>query len=193
MANTQPYSLLVGVGTLYVAPANEAMPALTATPAGNWRSMGETDDGVTVSKTRNIEKFSSDQRTGNVKAVQTEEAVVIETNLQESTLENLVDVVNGTVTVTAAGSGTIGKKSMGLHSGANVEEFAFLFRGTSPYGNFPAQFYLPRGFFDDDVEMEYKKDEKTLIPVKFEALEDLNAATEAERFGVYEAQHQAAL
>src|SRR5688500_19116369 len=130
MANGQPYSLLVGVGTLYIGPVNEPKPALTAVPAGNWRSLGETDDGVTASKTRNREKFSSDQRTGNVKAVQTEESLVIETNLQDSTLENLADVIGGTVTVTAPGSGTIGTKKTGMDNGSTVREFAFLYRGT---------------------------------------------------------------
>lgn len=181
--SSQPYQILVGVGTLYIAPANTAMPALTATPSGSWRSLGETEDGVTVSKTQSIEAFSSDQRTGNVKAVRTEEGVMIETNLKESTLENLADVVNGTITDTAPGAGTIGTRRLYLHKGADVAEYALLFRGDSPYGDFPGQFYVPRGYMDDDIEMEFKKDENTLIPVKFMALEDLNAATEDERFG----------
>jgi hypothetical protein len=192
MSNTQPYEILVGVGTLYVAPANTAKTALTATPSGSWRLLGDTDGGVKVTKTRNREAFSADQHTGKLKAVQTEEGITIETNLQESTLENLADVINGTVTDTAPGVGTIGTRSVKMYSGSDVTEFAFLFRGKSPYGNYPAQFYLPRGYFDDDVEHEFTKDGLTLIPVKFEALEDLNAATEADRFGIYEAQDAAA-
>ena len=112
--NTQPYSLLVGVGALYIAPVSTSRPALTASPSGSWRSLGETDDGVTVRKSQNIEKFSSDQRTGNVKAVRTEEGLEVETNLQENTLENLADVIGATVTDTAEGSGTIGTRSIGL-------------------------------------------------------------------------------
>jgi len=189
----QPYELLTGVGTIYVAPAGEAMPALDATPAGNWVSCGETDDGVTVRKTQNIETFSSDQRTGKKKAIRTEEGVEVETSLQEGTLENLANVTNGTVSVTAPGVGTIGKKSMNLHAGAEVTEFAILFRGKSPYGNYPGQYYVPRGYMDDDVEQEYKKDGVALIPMKFMALEDLDAATEDERFGVVEYQNAAAL
>lgn len=190
---TEPYEILVGVGTIYVAPAGTAMPALTAAPSGTWVSLGETEGGVTVRKTQNIETFSSDQRTGKVKAVRTEEGVEIETNAHENTLENLANVINGTVTDTAAGSGTIGKRSLKLHSGAEVTEYAVLYRGDSPYGNYPGQYYVPRGYFDDDVEMEYTKDGKTLIPFKFIALEDLDAATEADRFGVVEYQDAAAL
>lgn len=189
----QPYAILVGVGQLYVAPVGTAAPALTVTPSSPWVSLGETDDGVKLSKTRNREAFTSDQRTGKVKVVQTEEGITLETNLHESTLENLASVMGGTVSVTAPGSGTIGKKTLKLYGGATVAEYAFLFRGNSPYGNWPGQFYLPRGYMDDDVEMEFKKDEKTLIPVKFEALEDLNASTESDRFGYAEYQHAAAL
>jgi hypothetical protein len=191
--NGTPYDLLVGAGTLYIAPAGTAMPALTATPSGSWRDLGETDGGVKIAKRQSIEAFGSDQRTGNVKAVRTEEGLRVETNLQKSTLENLADVLNGTVTTVAAGSGTIGTKTMGMYSGPGVSEFAFLFRSNSPYGNWSAQYYVPRGYFDGDVEREFIKDGKTLVPVAFEALEDLNAATDAERFGKYQAQSAAAL
>jgi hypothetical protein len=190
--STQPYEILVGVGRLYVAAAGTAKPVLDATPGAGWTDLGETDDGVKVTKTQNIETFTTDQRTGKVKAVRTKEGLTIETNLTAVTLENLAKAINGTVTDIAPGSGTIGYRSLMLHAGATVQEFALLFRGSSPYGNYPAQFYVPRAYISDDIEMEYKRDDKTLIPVKFEALESLTAA-EGEQFGVYEAQDAAAL
>jgi len=191
--SSEPYEILVGVGTLYVAAAGTAAPAVNAAPGGSWTSLGETDGGVKVKKTQNIEAFSSDQRTGNVKAVRTEEGVEVEVNLHEATLENLADVIGGTVTDTAPGAGTIGTRALKLHAGSDVTEYALLFRGDSPYGNFPGQFYVPRGYMDDDVEMEFTKDGKTLIPVKFIALEDLDAATEGDRFGVATYQDAAAV
>jgi|GEM_PF-2102958 hypothetical protein len=183
--NTTPYALLVGTGTLYIGAASLAAPAVNAAPGTGWTALGETDGGVKINKTQNIEAFGSDQRTGKVKAVRTEEGITIETNLQESTLENLANVIGGTVTDTAPGSGTIGIRTLKPHAGAIVTEYALLFRGVSAYGDFPAQYYVPRGYFGDDVEMEFTKDGKTLIPVKFEALEDLTAATESERFGLF--------
>jgi hypothetical protein len=187
-----PYEILVGVGRLYIAPAGEAKPALGATPGGNWVDLGETEGGVKVNKTQNIETFSSDQRTGKIKAKRTEEGLTIETNLHEITLENLANVIGGTVTDTAPGAATIGYRSLPLYTGAEVEEYALLFRGDSAYGDFPGQYYVPRGFMDDDVETEYTKDGKTLIPVKFEALEDLDAVDAEDRFGVFEHQDAAA-
>jgi hypothetical protein len=81
-----------------------------------------------------------------------------------------------------------------LHNGATVTQYALLFRGYSPYGAaFVGQFYVPYGYMDDDIEMEFVKDGETLIPVKFEALEDPNAATEADRFGQVDYQTAVAL
>jgi hypothetical protein len=190
---TQPYQILVGVGTLYIAPAGTAKPALTATPTGSWRSLGLTKEGVKVTKTSKVETFTPDQRTGKVKARRTEEGMTIETQLMENTLENLADVIGQTVTDTAPGSGTIGTRTLKMYSGADVDEFALLFRGDSPYGAYPGQSYVPRGYFDDDVEIEHVKDGEAVIPIKFEALEDLNASTEADRFGIVEYQDAAAL
>ena len=190
---SEPYEILVGVGTLYIAPATEVATALTATPSGNWVSLGETDGGVTVTKTQNIERFSSDQRTGSVKAVRTEEGLMVETNLQEGTLEKLAYVINGTVTDTAPGAGTIGTRTLKLHKGFDVTQYSLIFRGSSPYGAFPGQFYVPVGIFVDDVGLEFTKDGKTLIPVKFEALEDPDASTEADRFGIITYQDAAAV
>ena len=190
---TEPYEILVGVGTLYIAPAGTAKPALTATPSGSWRDLGLTKEGVKVNKTSKIEGFSPDQHTGKIKAVRTEEGLTIETQLMENTLENLADVIGGSVTDTAPGSGTIGTRTLKMYQGADVEEFALLFRGSSPYGAYPGQFYVPRGYFDDDVEMEFTKDAEAVVPVKFEALEDLDAATAADRFGIVEYQDAAAL
>lgn len=188
------YEVLVGVGMLYIAAAGTAAPATVDTAPGvSWTSLGETDGGVKITKTQNIEKFTSDQRTGTIKVVRTEEGLVIETNMVESTLENLANVINGSVTTVAPGAGTIGTRALKLHAGATVSEYALLFRGSSPYGAWAGQFYVPRGFMNDDVEMDFTKDGKTLIPVKFEALEYLTAATEADRFGVVTYKSAAAL
>ena len=182
--STVPYTVLVGVGTLYIGAANLARPAtVETTPGAGWTSLGETDGGVTIRKTQNIERFSSDQRTGNIKAVRTEEGLEIETNLNEATLENLAYAIEGTVTDTPAGVGTIGTRALKLYKGADVGTFALLFRGSSPYGAFAGEFYVPVVFSAEDVEMEFAKDGKTLIPVKFEALEDTTAGSATDRFG----------
>lgn len=188
MGLTNAYEILSGAGTLYIAPSEEAAPEVDAAPAGSWEEMGETDGGVKVKYSQEIEKQYTDQRAGAVKAIRKEESLVIETNLAQATLENLAQAMGGlTVTDTAAGAGTIGIREMGMSQGGEVSEFSMLFRADSPYGDYPAQYYVPRGFFGGEQGMEYKKDDKVLIPSVFEALEDLDAA-QAARFGTYTAQ-----
>ena len=192
MALTNAYEILSGVGTIYIAPEDEAAPNLDDTPSGNWSELGETDGGVTVTKADEYEKQFTDQRTGPVKVLRTEESLVIETNLAQATLENLAQVLGGaTVTDIAADADDVGYREMGMYMGLDVNAYALLFRGESqsPYvASYPAQLWIPRGYFGGEVEMEYVKDNKVLIPVMFEALEDLGASSEAERFGKYQAQ-----
>lgn len=186
------YSLLTGVGRLYIAPVGTAFPALTASPSGSWRELGDTQDGVDVNSDDKVELVRTDQRTGPVKATRTDETIVIKTKLAEATLENLADALGGTVTDTAPGVGTIGTREISLHRGATVAEFAFLFRGTSPYGNFPAQYELPRAYCDEVGALKYEKGKNMSIPVTFKALEDLDAASEEDRYGRLIAQDAAA-
>jgi len=183
------YEILTGVGKLYVAPADEAKPDLTAEPSGDWVFLGETSDGVTVTKSQDVAEHETDQRTGPVKATRTKEGVTIATKLVEATLENLAVAIGGAkVNDTPPSTGTIGTRTMGLYLGGEVAEFAILFRGDSPYGPYPGQYYVPRGYFGGEVGQEFKKDGKVLIPVEFHALEDLSATDPAARFGVVEYQ-----
>jgi len=53
------YEVLTGVGTLYIAAAGTAAPAtVETTPGAGWTSLGETDGGVKITKTQNIETFT---------------------------------------------------------------------------------------------------------------------------------------
>ncbi len=195
MGNNQPYEILTGVGTLYKAPVGTAFPGLSAVPAAPWVSLGETDGGVKITPEQTTKTFSSDQRTGPYKAIRTEEALAVETNLRNATMENIAILLGNSVTDAPAGVGTIGTREVALHRGAAVTEYALLFRHEhgSPYGDYPAQYELPRGFFDGPTGQEYKKDDAVLLPLKFVALEDYNAAQEEDRFGRLVAEDAVAL
>jgi hypothetical protein len=176
------YSILTGVGRIYVAPLNTAPPTLGTTPSGTWRDLGDTQDGLDMDPSQKIELTRTDQRTGPVKAVRSEEALKFKTKLAENTLENLGDMMGATVLDTAPGVGTIGTRKINFYRGASVDEHAFLFVGYSPYLDGSAGYYVPRGYFDLD-SIKYDKAKNAPIPITFEALEDLNASTADERFG----------
>lgn len=190
----ESYELLTGVGDLYIAPVGTAYPSLTlATPAAPWRALGETQDGVKLTIGKSVEQIRVDQRHGPVKAILPESDATVETKLAIGTLENLADILGNTVTDTPAGVGTIGTRALGLYPNSEMQEFAFLFRGKSPYGDFPGQYQLPRGYFDGDVEIEHKKDGNVAFPISFKCLEDLDASSEALRYGQALYQDAAAL
>jgi len=185
--------ILTGVGRLYIAAVGTAFPAVNEAPGASWRDVGETVDGVTVTLDQTINEFTTDQRTGPVKATRSEESLTIETKLAQGTLENLADALGNTVTDTPPGAGTIGTRKLALTRGFAVAEYALLFRGSSPYGDWNAQYEVPRGYFGGSQAMEHTKDGQTAIPVEFHALEDLTASTEYEKFGRLIEQDAAAL
>jgi len=185
-----PLQILVGAGNLYIAPKGETFPAIDADPAGNWEFLGETDGGVTVTLSQVVDLHRVDQFTGPVKATRSEETLKIETNVAVTTAELLAFMNGNSVTDTAAGAGTAGTRKLGLTSGFDVTEYAFLFRGNSPYqAGANAQFEVVVGVFNqDDIGLEFKKDDKTLVPIMVTALVDPDAASEDEQFGRFIAQ-----
>ncbi len=186
------FSILTGVGRIYIANANTAIPTLGTTPSGSWRDLGDTQDGLDLDPSQKIELTRTDQRTGAVKAVRSEETLKFKTKLAEATLENLAEAMGQSITDTPPGSGTIGTRKMYFYRGASVEEHAWLFLGYSPYLDGPAAYYVPRGYFDLEA-LKFDKAKNAPIPITFEALEDLNAATADERFGYVVAQDALAL
>lgn len=179
----EPYEILTGVGELYTAPTGTAFPDVEDAPGVAWRSLGPTQDGVTVTLDQKVDEHRVDQETGPVKASRSEESCLLETTLAEATLENLAEVLGATVEDTAAGSGTVGIREVPLYRGAVVGTRAFLFRGKSAYGNFNAQYELPYGYFGGPVEMKDTKDGNRAIAVEFHVLVNPNASTDAEKFG----------
>ena len=139
----EPYEILTGVGTLYVAPVGTVFPDLDDNPSATWRNLGNTQDGVKVTLDQKIDEHSVDQETGAVKASRSEESLVLETSLAEATLENLADVIGATLIDTPAGVGTIGTREVPLYKGANVKTFAFLFRDIQPTGISPRNMNCP--------------------------------------------------
>lgn len=179
----EPYEILTGVGRLYSAEVGTAFPDVDETPNASWRDLGDTQDGVTVTLDQKIDEHRVDQETGPVKASRSEESAVLETSLAEATMENLADVLGATVQDTMAAAGVPGTREVPLYRGANVKTKAFLFRGSSAYGNYPAQYELPVGYFGGAVELKDSKDGNRAIGVEFHALVDHNAATDSEKFG----------
>ncbi len=180
-------SILVGSGEIFIAPVGEAFPDADDAPAGNWVTLGDIDGGVTINKTQSTDEHEVDDESGPVKITRSAERMTIVANLAEATLDNLGEVFNKQDPSVDAGPPAI--KTLNLYRGVgNVNEVAVLFRGGSPYGDFNAQYQIPRAAQIGDIGSAFVKDSKVLIPVEFTALVDPNAATAAEKFGSWVAQ-----
>lgn len=198
---SDPYEVLAGPLTLYLAPVGEAYPAIGAAPGDNWVKVGTSgtanyaDDGVTVNHTQKNETARPAGTTGPIKAWRTEEDLMIGLTLWDMTLEQYATAMNGAgVATVAAGSGTPGTKTMGLTQGQEVKTYALLAVGYSAYDNaMPAQYEVPRCFQSASPKPAFKKGTPAALDLEFTALEDLSAASDDQRFGRLVMQHQAAL
>lgn len=189
----QPYAILTGVGRLYIAEPASTFPKVNEAPGAAWRDLGVTQDGITVKMAEKVNEVYVDQETAPLKASRSEETLVIEATLAETTLENLAMVLGQTVNDTPPQVGVIGTKKARLYRGPVVKTFSFLFRGLSAYGEYPAQYELPYGYVSGEVELKASKDENQAIKVEFHALLDPNAASDEDKFGHLVMQDAAAL
>jgi hypothetical protein len=187
--------------TLWLAPVGTAFPDIDAAPASPWVLVGtsgdrsETEEGVTVTHSQTLNKVRAGGSVGAVKVFRPEEDLMFRVTLMDVSLEQYKVAVNGnSLTTVAAGAGTPGTKSMGLSRGKDVTLYALIARGVSPYDpTFEAQYQVPRCYVSGSPAIVYRKGQPAGIELTFEALEDLEAVTEDERFGSLIAQHQAAL
>lgn len=189
-----PYQIVAGPFEVYVAPVGESFPSIdTSPPGGNWTLLGTNgseeynEDGVTVAHEETIEDFRMLGATGAVKSNRTSEGLAIRFTLHDLTLEQYAAALNfNTVTTTAAGAGTQGYREIPTYKGFVVAQKAVLVRGVglSPYGDtYNMDFQIPRARVASQPEVVFRKDQPAGLSIEFMALIDLNAATEAERFG----------
>lgn len=177
---SQPYQILAGPADVYIAARGTAFPAVNAAPGAGWTNLGQTEGGVTVRHTQSIEGLTTDQKTSPVKAIRTEEGLEVEFSIAELTLENYKYAVQAVVTTTA---GPPAIKSISLYRGVDVTLYAILIRGDSAYMDGPSQYEIPVVYQAEEPEVEFVKDDKSVLSCNFTAIADLTAATDADRFG----------
>lgn len=192
MGNAKPYEIIAAPYTLYVAPVGTAFPAIDAAPGGAWTKVGTsgdlnyTEDGVTVDHGQSLEFWRALGSAGPRKAFRTEEELRISLTLADLSLEQYANALNyNTVTTVAPGGGTAGTKKIGLSRGLDVPQRALLVRGqASAYGEtFNAQYEVPVAVQAGEPEVVFTKGEPAGLALEFEAIEDPQAASTAERFG----------
>jgi len=190
-----PFEIIAAPFEVYIAPVGEAMPAVTLEPpAGNWVLLGTLgdaeygEDGVTIQHSETIEDFRSLGSTGPVKSFRTEEDLLISFMLHDLTLEEYARALNFNTVQTDADD-----KLIDLYRGQQVLYRALLVRGndTGPYGaSYNIQYEVPRVRPDSAPEVVFQKGTPAGLALQFRAMIDLNAAADADRFGILRTQFQ---
>ncbi|MAM39342.1 MAG: hypothetical protein CL949_12785 [Erythrobacter sp.] len=199
-----PFEIICAPMQVFIAEVGTAFPTLDDEPGAGWTLLGKngsrstTTDGVTVSHTKAFSKVKTDGATGPVKATLDDEELMFRLNILDLSLEAYQQVLNGnTIAETAAGSGTVGFKKIGLSQGPNrTREFALIARGASPYNDaLPLQYCVPRCYESGNAEPIFKKGGTgASLRLEMTALEDLSdGVTDDERFGYLIAANAAAL
>lgn len=199
----KPFEVVAAPFTVYWAVTGTAFPAIDAAPAAAWNKIGTSgprnysNDGVTVVHEQTIEQIRSLGGTGPIKALRTEEGLVVRFTLWDLTLEQYrLALDSNAVSTTAAGTGSAGFKKVDLYRGGpTVETMALLVRGdVSPYGDaWKSQYEIPVCFQMGSAEPVFVKNGPAGLALEFAALEDPDAAAEADRFGRLKIQHQTAI
>lgn len=182
MAVNTPYGQLVGPCAVFVAAASTAEPTVTSTPGASWTEVGATTGDQTISKEAAATLFYDNDHQGPVKGVTPQEDVKIMFTLANLTHAHLARILSAIGNITTASGPNVSRVPM--KSGYTQTELAIVVKGLadSPFGNYPAQWYIPRGFFEKSLEIVRGKEARAELECTFLVLEDDNQ-TDGNRLG----------
>lgn len=192
-ANVKPYEIIAGPADIFYAPVGTPFPDLTdvytegagfsGAGSGFWTKVGYTEGGVKVGHPQTVVELRADQVTAPIKAVRSEEGLEITFNIATMSLENYALALNQAATGPTT---AVGQKSVKLYRGGSlVEQIALLARNDhlSPEGDYPLQYQVPSCFNTGAPEVEYVKDDKTVLAVSFHAIADPDRVSDDDSFG----------
>lgn len=139
-----------------IAPGGTAPAMSLSSP---YTEVGYTEDGVTFEYSVDMADIDVEEETFSLDRVATKEVIAVTCNMAESSLANLNNAIAGSVLV--GNMLTIGD---GVNKKLNLK-----IQGTDPDG-YLLTIELPRVTATGTVGFSYKKSEKTIFPVTFQAL-----------------------
>ena len=200
---SQPFEIIACAADVYLAFEGEAFPTVDAVPGGNWVLLGAAGTrnqkigGVKITPTQEVAKHKTTGSLGPVKGFRTAAGESVEVTIEDFRLEVLAKKMNlPGIREVAAASGVAGYKSMGMWPGFEMQVWALLVRvPASPEADGLAmQRQYPRVIETGSLEQIFNNDgEVVATKFVFDALEDPNASSNAERFGTWVVQTAPAL
>lgn len=173
MGANEPFDMITGPVTVYIAPATEAEPDVDTTPAGNWSEFGPTEGDQKIGFSGDIELHRDNDHQGPVKATRPEEQLQATLTLVGLTLEDVGRILSSSSNV-SADAGPPAVKVLPFKRGFDLTEYSLLLRGSadSPYGAYPGQSYIPRCVAGGEPEITRSKEGHVGVEVVFDVLED---------------------
>lgn len=166
-------NVIVGEATLYIGPANTAMPDDTvalgeAWPVG-WTYIGATDAGVTLTVSTNTQDITIEEQSTPALVTVTSKDVTVACALAEDTIANMKTAYGGgTLTTQVAATGTIGKSTLTLSD--TLDQLAVGFEGVNPEGFF-RRVYIPVVVSVASVGTSYRRAAaKRMYPISLRAI-----------------------
>jgi hypothetical protein len=168
-------NLTAGPATLYMGAFGATEPldsAVNTTPvASTWADMGGTQDGSTMTISREFFELEVDQIVDVPGRRLTKRDIQVSTNLAEPTLLNLSNVLNGGTYTASAAYATYEpdnttSASQPVYKAIMLDGFA---PATAAAVTMRRRVIVRKVLSIEDVETAYKKDDQTLIPVTFAA------------------------
>lgn len=154
-------NLLQGPAQMLVSPFGTTEPAnADVAPAVGWVDVGGTDGGARLVVGQTYSKMSVDQIALEVGARLVGQVITVATSMAEATLENLKTAFNQ-----PAGAGTTFELTSQIGN-AEPNYKAVMLVGQKPGGG-NRLIIIRRALSTENVELAWKKDDKTMIPVTF--------------------------
>lgn len=145
------------MGVTYTIEPGGTAPAISLDPG--YTELGYTEDGVTMEYNADVADIDVEEETFPVDRVITKERVSIKANLAEASLYNMDVAMAGAVL--SGNQITLG--------GSVMKKLAVRITGTAPSG-FVRTIFLPKVTAVGTVGIPFKKGEKSVVPVEFQAL-----------------------
>lgn len=160
-------NLTMGAGSLYrgVFGAPEPATVATAISSTDWTDLGGTTDGVTLNVSLEYTNLEVDQIVDIPARRLTSREITVETNLAETTLDNLSVVLNGGTLTTGANQKDFEPADPGITGPAYS---ALLFEGIAPNSK-TRRVVVRKVLSTDGTETAYAKDDQTVYSVTFGA------------------------
>lgn len=175
MALDQPFDQIVGPVTVYVSDAVEPPPVVGVTPAGNWVELGAMDGDVNLEWTQSVVYFSDNDHTGEIKAARESESLMVTLPLVGITHDNLATILSNLSNI-VTDAGPPAESKVPFKRGVTMHFYSLLMVGAadSPFGNFSAYRYIPKGIFDGSPVETRSKAGRPVLEVQLHALEDIS-------------------